>query len=382
VNKLFLFANSILLGLFTGAAMPEIDKALATELKAARKQPRNFLFIPGRELVLLVSRKKIGGSELNQAKEKAGGGKPVKGRCFGEEKTLVFEMTDNPPSGLDKKIKNAIKASAGLQMTVEVRQVGSVIEEEFAEVTETETPETETTESEGEETTGTDGPEARTPTADPEAVAAKARFKLALQRVQEIFDAIKDSPAAAEKNLAMSLLQAVKLGAAGKYAEGLAALETLEAQCETVQRSNQVAAEIGQQAGGNVVKFRTCRLKWEQARKVAREQMLQLQKAILTDAETQQDAQFNEIKAGVAKLSQELVPFDDSLLAALDEAITAPNEEARAPHNAKCVQIITGYRNALDSSGVLDELDDSEYGNFRVFTSLDAALNEMSALLG
>ena len=359
--------------------MPEIDKALATELKAAQKAPRNFLFVPGRELILVVSKKAIGAPQLNEAKEKAGGGKPLKGRCFGEEKTLVFETTDNPPAGIDKKIKTAIKASAGLQMTVEVRQVGSVADVEVSEnQNENEGGEQETQENPSEN----GAPQDEATTAQQEAIAAKARFKIALARVQAMFEEIKDSPAAAEKNLGLALLQAVKLGAGAKYTEAMAALETLEAQCETVQRSNQAAEDIKKQAGGDVVKFRACRLKWDEARKLANAQLVALQKAILSDAETQKDAQFNEIKAGVLQLSKELAPFDDSLLDALDEAIKAPNDEARAPINARCVQIITGYRKALDDSGVLDELDDSEYGSFRVFTTLDAALNEMSSLLG
>jgi hypothetical protein len=50
-----------------------IDRKLVQQIRAAAKKPRNFVFVPGQDNgVLLMSTRKIGPAQIDEAKKEAG----------------------------------------------------------------------------------------------------------------------------------------------------------------------------------------------------------------------------------------------------------------------------------------------------------------------
>ena len=90
--------------------MAVADKSLAKELAAAKKAPRNFAVIPGKdENALLVSRKPIPPGQVKAARSEVGGTKVYRGRCFLEDGVLVFETMGNPPADLARRIRETAR---------------------------------------------------------------------------------------------------------------------------------------------------------------------------------------------------------------------------------------------------------------------------------
>ena len=58
----------------------------------------------------MVNRTKVPAKEVNEAKAKLGGGLIWRGRCFGEDGALVFEVPKEPPSTLAPQLKKIISA--------------------------------------------------------------------------------------------------------------------------------------------------------------------------------------------------------------------------------------------------------------------------------
>jgi hypothetical protein len=99
-----------------------IDKDLANALKLARGgKPMQFaLFSKGSEGKLLVG-KKIPPKQFADTKKATGASSVFKGRCVGEEGTLVFYVAKEPPETLLGHLKKCLKDEAGLTCHVEIR---------------------------------------------------------------------------------------------------------------------------------------------------------------------------------------------------------------------------------------------------------------------
>ena len=110
-----------------------IDKDLTTTLKAARGgKPMRFAFFPkGAEGKLLVG-KKIPAQEIAETKKATGAGSVLKGRCVGEDGTLVFYVVKVPPGTLYGQLRKRLKDDAGLTWPIEIR-VSADAEAELAE---------------------------------------------------------------------------------------------------------------------------------------------------------------------------------------------------------------------------------------------------------
>ena len=78
---------------------------------------------------LLVSKKRLTASEV-AARKAAGGGKVFRGRCFGEDNKLVFELPKEPPTTLHKQLRNIITHAAGLILRVEARLAADLVAED------------------------------------------------------------------------------------------------------------------------------------------------------------------------------------------------------------------------------------------------------------
>src|SRR4051812_40651854 len=94
---------------------------LTSTLRAALKKPMFFVFVAnGAQSRLLAEKKKISARDAASAKKECGGGTIFRGRCKGENGTLVFEVAKQPPATLAPLIKKIIKQEAGLNYPVEV----------------------------------------------------------------------------------------------------------------------------------------------------------------------------------------------------------------------------------------------------------------------
>jgi hypothetical protein len=95
--------------------MPEVDQDLVDALKVTKGKKANapmyFAFIPigGSDGTLLISKSKIPDKEIKDAKQEVGGGKEVKGRCFGEGKTIVFKVGKPPPASMNTALKKVMR---------------------------------------------------------------------------------------------------------------------------------------------------------------------------------------------------------------------------------------------------------------------------------
>src|SRR5262245_31091729 len=110
-----------------------IDKDLVTALKAARGgKPMRFAFFPkGAEGKLLVD-KKVPAQQIAETKKATGASSVLKGRCVGEDGTLVFEVAKEPPGTLLGQLRKRVKEDAGLTWPIAIR-VNPKAEDEPAE---------------------------------------------------------------------------------------------------------------------------------------------------------------------------------------------------------------------------------------------------------
>jgi protein-arginine kinase activator protein McsA len=108
-------------------AAAALDADLATNVKKALKrgpaQPMFFAFVMkgGAGGKLIVSKAKIPPPQIAAAKKETGGSAVLKGVCFGEAGTLVFEMARPVAANVVAATKNLLKAKAGLTLKVEYR---------------------------------------------------------------------------------------------------------------------------------------------------------------------------------------------------------------------------------------------------------------------
>src|SRR5262245_38900130 len=110
-----------------------IDKNLVTALKAARGgKLMRFAFLPkGGEGKLLVD-KKVPPQQIAETKKATGASSVLKGRCVGEDGTLVFEVAKEPPGTLLGQLRKRLKDDAGLTWPIAIR-VNPNAEDEPAE---------------------------------------------------------------------------------------------------------------------------------------------------------------------------------------------------------------------------------------------------------
>jgi hypothetical protein len=98
------------------------DPKLLAALKKAKGTEMYFAFIPkSTEGTLIISKAKIQPRDIENAKKQIGGGTPVIGKCFGDGRTMVFEVTKDVPEKLLAAIKKVAKKQTGLTIDPEFR---------------------------------------------------------------------------------------------------------------------------------------------------------------------------------------------------------------------------------------------------------------------
>jgi len=135
-----------------------MDKLLADGLKKAKtaKQdaPCHFAFVvKGSVGKLLVGLKKPADKDVNEAK-KALGGSLIRGICFGDGNTIVFQSSLVPNPAWEATVKKIAKADAGLMIDAEFREAGQATTTKVAKAPDSER---EDSESEGEESSDKSG---------------------------------------------------------------------------------------------------------------------------------------------------------------------------------------------------------------------------------
>jgi hypothetical protein len=104
-----------------------LDTDLVTNVKKALKResavPMFFAFVMkgGTDGKLIVSKARIPPKQIDGAKKETGGSAVLKGVCYGENGTLVFEMAKPAAPNVAAVTKNVLKAKAGLAIKVEYR---------------------------------------------------------------------------------------------------------------------------------------------------------------------------------------------------------------------------------------------------------------------
>jgi hypothetical protein len=123
--------------------MAEMDDELTAALKQARRMPMYFALVSKGmgQGKLMVFKKPLPASKVAAAKKALGKGTVFRGRCFGEESRLVFELAKKPPATLAKQLKSIISRETGLTLRVETRMAADLVEEEDEAVDETPTVE-------------------------------------------------------------------------------------------------------------------------------------------------------------------------------------------------------------------------------------------------
>ena len=103
--------------------MPDAD--LTAGLKKAKGAEMFFAFVPkGTDGKLIISKAKIPPKDIADAKKEIGGGTPVLGKCYGDGRTMVFEVAKAAPPALVAAIKKVAKRETGLTIDPEIRMAG------------------------------------------------------------------------------------------------------------------------------------------------------------------------------------------------------------------------------------------------------------------
>jgi hypothetical protein len=110
------------------------DADLIAALKQARSKKMFFVFLPkgGSDGTLLVAKTKFPSKAIADAKKQSGGGNAVTGKCFGDGKTLVFEVAKAVPATMEPALKKVIKRDTGLALEPQIQLAGDADADEQA----------------------------------------------------------------------------------------------------------------------------------------------------------------------------------------------------------------------------------------------------------
>ena len=105
-----------------------LDRSLADNLKRATHAPADHPYFfalvvkGGTDGQLIVSKGRVSEKQVAEAKKETGGSAVVKGVCFGEDGTLVFETPKLPAPAWTPLVKRLAKEGAGLALKAVFRQ--------------------------------------------------------------------------------------------------------------------------------------------------------------------------------------------------------------------------------------------------------------------
>jgi hypothetical protein len=274
--------------------MPDIDAKLADALKQARSKPMYFAFVAkgAADGVLIISKNKVPGKEIAEAKAKVGGGAVLSGRCLGEDGQTVFETDKDPPATLAGQLRKIALRDAGLALNVVTRVAGDLEEGESTKDAATDIPPPPPLE--------TPSPKAPPP---PDAAKLAAQFKDLLKAVTPVY--LQAAKAAPDMKPALDALVAQATGAAkaGEFKQATVHLTTLTRTAKAILAAPppspkpDAATEPPKSPAPETkpdkhpekpaapevsfVALQQCRLAWDKARDQLHEEIEELQNAIV-----------------------------------------------------------------------------------------------------
>ena len=202
----------------------ELKTALRNALKATDAKPHYFaLVLKGSEGLLVVDKRKIAPPMIDAAKKKVGSNTVVRGICFGEDGSTVFQ-TLKPAGNVAATIKKAAQSQAGLSIKPELR-VGAA---DDGDEDEAETQETPTSDASSRSTTSTTPGKAAPSAADP----ARTAYDTLLARVRQEVKAAQAAGSAAATKVAPLLRLAADKADAGDHRAATQALQGAQAVLE------------------------------------------------------------------------------------------------------------------------------------------------------
>jgi tetratricopeptide (TPR) repeat protein len=413
--------------------MPDIDAELAASLKAAKSGTMFFAVVAkgANDGALLLSRSAVPANRIAEAKKKCGGGTLLKGRCFGEEGTLVFELADEPPPTLAKQIRTLALRDAGLSLNVTTRCNGASQEEP--------TPERETQESSqagaaAEDLTATytarlkaagaaltqaiksgavatelktlfgqattlvtkkafaeaEGPLAQLETrlkngvpaapAPPAATPPKPEAAALANRLKALapkyLQASKSADPESRKTLENLFTLARTLLTKGDFAMTTAALSKLEALLDNVAANGAAAPP---KPVGEKVAYAQLRLGWDTARKRAPVELEKLEQAILEAFKN--EPWVGDLKQHVRKLDTVLEGFQEDLSDALDAALNAADEGKRRLHHEQAAGIVKKYKKYVETDPFIKDIEDNPFTKVNLTKGLSMTLDLLAKRL-
>jgi len=359
---------------------------LKSTLREALKKPMYFaLAAKGSEGTLLADKKKIPAKEIDQAKKACRGGSLFKGRCKGEDGTLVFEVGKEPPKTLAALIKKIIKQEAQLSCPVEVRVAADLADEAAAEADGQALPEAATAEGKTASPAAADQEAAEAPPhAPPAPVPGADASDLFKQRLSALMPKIKETLAGAGPAAQAIKLKTAQAGMFGNKRDFEQANRVLDEVEELLANGQVQDGQVpdGREPSGapsaapqpSMVVVQQARLVWEGTRKKALAGIKQLKQAIL--AQRKDDPRFQKIQKSLTRLDGIVSRLDSGLADKLDEALNAQSQ-ARPALYAEAVVLIGKYRAFVDSDPVMAHLDNNGF----VPLTVRAALSNTLALL-
>jgi hypothetical protein len=217
-----------------------------------------------------------------------------------------------------------------------------------------------------------EGEEDGAPTLDQE------KYNTVLATVDRLLAAFDTPLSDQAKKITERAAEGKSLAENAKWQEATAILEEVQGLAASALRAQKEAKEAGGRPG--VVAFTKSRLIWGEARKKASSEVKTLQKAILTDPDTQRLPNFDKVMENVKKLGT-LVDDYAALENALDTYQAARGEKEQAASYAESKRLLKEYKDRIDQSELMKKIDDNPYVPVKVFETLNKSLDAIGTLL-
>ncbi len=331
----------------------KLTAAIRQAKAASVEAPSSFAFVAkgSDDGALVVSKKKVSAPEVEAAKKACGGKTVFRGRCFGEDDNLVFELSKEPPGTLAKQLKSVISQSAGLTLKVVTRAAAGL-------------------EDEG---TGDDVEESASTAVEAPGGTAEPDLSAVMRRLNNLSGAIKSAlagPNAAQvKALFVQCNGAIQ---SRDVARASQCLDGLEQYC---------GGTPGDAAGLSLVKLGKARLEWDGVRAEA---VREIQRLKLTMQEEYKDDPEEQAAVGKAlgRLDGLITSLNEELGEQLDQVLNAePEPRRRLLPTAQAT--LKRFVTFVDSDQLMSVIDGNEYApDMRVAGPLRAKLQAIAAALG
>ena len=209
------------------------------------------------------------------------------------------------------------------------------------------------------------------------APAGELQAKL-LQRIQELQKAASHPELKAQKEQALQ--KAAALGADGKYADANKVLDLLAARLAApVPAAPAQSPAPKATAPPKLSAYMNATRDWKAAKAAAADGIFALKKAILAECEPELE---KEVKAKIDSLNSMLTIMDDGIVAKIQDAGNAADEERQAERNQALVKFADNLLKTLRAHPLAEVADHNPFGSFAIRAPLESVLTKISADFG